>query len=75
MPTVEEMRLLELIAQREAVRRAIRSPLTVTHGDKSVKNRSVKELQIALADLNAEIGDLGGLPVRRVRYASVRKGL
>ena len=68
--------LADLVAQRAALRLAMRSGvLVITHGDKTVKHRSMADMQAALSDLNAEIGALTGSGRRRVRYTSVRKGL
>jgi hypothetical protein len=66
----------ELEAQRDTLRRAIRSGvLVVTHGEKSVKYRSMADLQAALSDVQNELGEITGARRRRVRYLSVRKGI
>jgi hypothetical protein len=65
----------DLLAQRSNLVRAMRSGvLTVTHGEKSVKYRSMSELQSALSGLDAELGTEAGLRKRRVRYLSTTKG-
>ncbi len=75
MPTPEE-ELADLVRQRSALREAMRSGvLTITHGDKTVKHRSMADMQAALSDINSEIGVLTGTGRRRIRYTSVRKGL
>lgn len=73
---MSDFTLDELKAMRKALITAKNSGvLTITHGDKTIKHRTMDELQAALNDLNTEIAGLEGAPRRRVRYLSVRKGL
>jgi hypothetical protein len=66
----------ELQAQREALKKAMRSGvLSVEHGDKSVRYRSMTELRAALSDLDDEIAEAGGTARRRVFYVGTGRGL
>ena len=66
----------ELEAQRSALKKAMRSGvLSVEHGDKSVRYRSMNELRAALADLDAEIAIETGSRRNRVFYLSNDRGL
>jgi len=70
------MTLDELEAQRDAIRRAIRSGvLRVRHGDKEVEYRSVADLQKALDDVQSQIADVGGTRRSRFRYHKTCKAL
>ena len=66
----------ELEAQRAALKKAMRSGvLSVEHGDKSVRYRSMNELRATLADLDAEIATATGSRRSRVFYLSNDRGL
>lgn len=68
--------MTELEAQRAALKKAMRSGvLSVEHGDKSVRYRSMNELRAALADLDAEIDAATGTRRNRVFYLSNDRGL
>lgn len=70
------MSIEELEAQRDAIRRAIRSGARmVRHGDKIVEYRSVAELQSALDDVQEQIAEVSGVRRSRIRYAKTTKGI
>lgn len=70
------MSIEELEAQRDAIRRAIRSGARmVRHGDKIVEYRNVSELQAALDDVQAQITDVLGTRRGRIRYMKTSKGI
>lgn len=70
------MTIDELEAQRDAIRRAIRSGARmVRHGEKIVEYRSVAELQAALDDVQAQITEVTGTRRGRVRYMKTSKGI
>lgn len=65
----------ELEAQRAALKKAMRSGvLSVEHGDKSVRYRSMAELRSALTDLEDEIASTAGTPRARVFYLGHDRG-
>lgn len=73
---MDELERAALLAERSKLKRAMRSGvLTVTHGEKSVKYRSLAEMQTALTDIDTELGEVDGVRRRRVRYFSTTKGL
>jgi uncharacterized small protein (DUF1192 family) len=69
--------LATLQAQLAAVKSSMRSgQLIVKYQDRSITYRSVEELRNIIADLEAEIGRVGGTPRKRaVRMRQSGRGL
>ncbi len=68
------MTLEELQAQRDAILKQMSQPREMHAGDKGLTNRDLKDLEAALARVDAEIAVTKGSAISRVSFIGFRRG-